>query len=170
MTTEYNYRPLIGAGALLGIGMGGFLDGILFHQLLQTHNMLSAAYPKTSIVNIEVNMFWDGLFHAFTWMMTAWGLAMLWRAGKHAEVPWSTRTFVGSLLLGWGLFNFVEGVLDHYILNVHHVIQRLGQSVYDLLFVLSGIVLVAVGWGLVRSGKKRDAAHALHPGMSQRTA
>jgi len=35
-------RPLIIAGLLLGIDLGGFADGILFHQILQIHNMLSA--------------------------------------------------------------------------------------------------------------------------------
>ena len=42
---------------MLGIGMGGFVDGILFHQVLQTHNMLSAKYPPTTLVNAEINMF-----------------------------------------------------------------------------------------------------------------
>jgi uncharacterized membrane protein len=27
--------PLVGAGLVLGIGLGGFVDGILLHQLLQ---------------------------------------------------------------------------------------------------------------------------------------
>jgi uncharacterized membrane protein len=57
---------------LLGIGPGGFVDGILFHQILQWHGMLRTPYaktgvdPETAVVNMQVNMFWDGLFHAFT--------------------------------------------------------------------------------------------------------
>src|SRR5687767_5072398 len=111
MATAPDRRPLISAGTLLGIGMGGFVDGILFHQLLQVHNMLTAKYPKTgvdpqtAVVNIEINMFWDGLFHTFTWIMTALGLALLWRAVKRADVPLSNRTLLGSLAFGWGLFN-----------------------------------------------------------------
>jgi uncharacterized membrane protein len=168
--SDYNYRPLIAAGALLGVGLGGFFDGILFHQLLQTHNMLSAVLPKTSIVNIEVNMVWDGLFHAFTWLMTIWGVAMLFKAGKHAEVPWSSRTFIGSLLLGWGLFNFVEGIIDHYLLQIHHVVERLGLSIYDAAFVASGVILAIVGAALVRSGQRQIEAHPWHPGMTQQPA
>ena len=86
MNLEMDQRPVTSAGALLGIGMGGFVDGILFHQLLQLHNMLSAKFPvrdvdvRTLAVNLEINMFWDGLFHAFTWTMTAFGIAMLWSA------------------------------------------------------------------------------------------
>src|SRR3978361_1772232 len=113
-------RPLVSAGVLIGIGMGGFVDGILFHQIFQIHNMLSARIPPTSVVNIETNMVWDGLFHALTWLMTAFGIFLLWQAGKQRDVPWSGRTFVGSLFAGWGVFNLVEGIVDHHILGLHH--------------------------------------------------
>src|SRR4051812_8381310 len=121
MAEARNRGPLISAGALLGVGTGGFVDGILLHQIIQVHNMLSARYPPTTLVNAEINMFWDGLFHAFCWIMAALGLAFLWRAGQRSDVPWSTRTFVGSLALGWGIFNLVEGAIDHHILGIHHV-------------------------------------------------
>lgn len=49
MSKNANRRPLIAAGAALGIGMGGFLDGIVLHQLLQVHNMLSAKYPTRGL-------------------------------------------------------------------------------------------------------------------------
>ena len=137
-------RPLISAGTILGIGLGGFVDGIVFHQILQLHNMLTGKFAKTSIANMEVNMFWDGLFHAVTWIMTAIGVAMLWRAGGRADVPWSGKTFVGGLWLGWGLFNLVEGVIDHHILHLHHVFESLGVSVYDYAFLASGIAFIVL--------------------------
>ena len=123
-----NYRPLIGAGLLMGAGLGGFLDGIVFHQLLQLHNMLSARLPPVSLEAAKINMLWDGLFHSFTWAMSALALAMLWRVGERGDVPWSGRTYLGSLLCGWGLFNVLEGVIDHHLLGIHHVIERLGLS------------------------------------------
>jgi uncharacterized membrane protein len=58
-----NRGPLIAAGTLMGTGMGGFVDGILFHQVLQIHNMLSAKLPPNTLINAKVNMIWDGLFH-----------------------------------------------------------------------------------------------------------
>ena len=73
--------------------------------------MLSAKIPPTSLVNVETNMVWDGLFHALTWGMSAIGIAMLWHAGKQRDVPWSGRTFFGAMVLGWGVFNVVEGTL-----------------------------------------------------------
>ena len=153
-----SHKPMVTAGIFLGIGMGGFFDGILLHQLLQTHNMLSAAVPKTSIPNMEINMFWDGLFHALTWTMTLIGIVLLWKAGRQRTVAWSGKALAASMFLGWGLFNFVEGLIDHHLLNIHHVIERLGQSIYDYAFLASGIVFIAGGWMALRSLRHDDAA------------
>ncbi|MDB5295862.1 MAG: hypothetical protein JWO31_1845 [Phycisphaerales bacterium] len=150
-TAPTDRRPLATAGLLLGVGLGGFVDGILFHQILQIHNMLSARRPKDSVANMEVNMFWDGLFHAFTWLCTAAGVWVLFRAGRRADVPWSGRLLLGATLGGWGLFNLVEGVIDHHLLQVHHVAERYGLSAFDYAFLAFGAVLTAVGWGLGRS-------------------
>jgi uncharacterized membrane protein len=153
-----NRRPLIAAGVLLGIGMGGFADGILFHQILQLHNMLSARYPRvgvdaaTALVNSEINMFWDGMFHAFTWAATALGLASLWRAVLRRDVPRSTRTLVGSLALGWGMFNLVEGLIDHEILQLHHVVESGNHPLWDALFLASGGAFMLIGWVVIRAG------------------
>jgi uncharacterized membrane protein len=143
---------LLAAGTLLGIGLGGFFDGILFHQILQWHNMLSSMVVPTDLVSMKYNMLWDGLFHAFTWIMTVVGLGLLWRAGRQPEVAWSTRTFVGSLAIGWGLFNLIEGIIDHHLLGIHHVHPGEHQLAWDIAFLLSGVVLIALGSGLVGAG------------------
>jgi uncharacterized membrane protein len=146
--------PLLASGLLLGTGLGGFVDGILLHQILQWHNMLSSVRPPTTLVEMKVNMVWDGLFHAFTWVVTAVGLALLWRAGRRADVPWSGRTFGGALLAGWGLFNFVEGVIDHQILGIHHVHPGANELAWDVGFLASGLVLMFVGYMLIRAGRE----------------
>jgi uncharacterized membrane protein len=158
-----NRRPLIAAATLLGIGLGGFVDGIVFHQILQTHQMLTGKLPPTSVRNIEINMFWDGLFHAFTWASTMTGMALLWRAGQRADVPWSTRTFVGGQAFGWGLFNLVEGVIDHHILHIHHVTETENHLVWDLAFLASGVVLIGVGLALIRAGRSDATARGGQP-------
>src|SRR3954447_26350974 len=114
-------RPLITAGTVIGVGMGGFIDGILFHQILQIHNMLWKLVVRDSLANEQINMFWDGLFHAFTWICVAVGLWILWRAVTKTEVILSGKAFWGSMILGWGLFNLIEGTIDHEVLQIHHV-------------------------------------------------
>lgn len=161
MNAERNSRPLIAAGTCLGIGMGGFVDGIVFHQILQLHSMLSNWVVRDSVVNLQVNMFWDGLFHAFTWFMTALGIFLLWRAILREDVPRSGRILLGSMLLGWGLFNLIEGIIDHQILQVHHVIQDGSHILGDFLFLMSGFFLLLVGGSLIRAGH-RDATESDH--------
>ncbi len=147
-------RPLIAAGSLLGIGLGGFINGILFHQILQLHSMLSAKLPQDTVVNIKTSMVWDGLFHALTWITTAAGLQLLWSTAKKPHVEWNGTAFWGALWMGWGIFNLVEGLIDHFILGVHHVVERLGLSMYDYLFVGSGVVFIGVGIALIKMRNK----------------
>lgn len=154
MTARATHRgAIVSSGILLGTGLGGFFDGILLHQILQWHNMLSSVQPPTDLVTMKVNMLWDGLFHAFTWIVTVLGLARLWRAGLRADVPWSTRTFTGSLVLGWGLFNLVEGVIDHQLLGIHHVHPGEAQLAWDVGFLVFGLVQIAVGFIALRTGR-----------------
>ncbi|AVH74060.1 DUF2243 domain-containing protein [Nostoc sp. 'Lobaria pulmonaria (5183) cyanobiont'] len=143
--TFYRRAPLISAGICLGVGLGGFLDGILLHQLLQWHHMLSSIRPLTNIANIDLNMVWDGLFHALDWVFTVVGLVLLWRAGGRDDVPWSSQTFIGSLTIGTGLFDFVEGLIDHQILGIHHVKAGPNQLVWDLGFLAFGALLIVIG-------------------------
>lgn len=152
------HGPIISAGILLGTGLGGFVDGILLHQILQWHNMLSSVRPPLDLVDMKYNMVWDGLFHALTWLMSAAGLWRLWLAGKRPDVAWSTRTFVGSLVLGWGLFNFVEGLIDHQILGVHHVHPGEAQLAWDLGFLALGLAQIAAGWWTIRRGRADTTA------------
>ena len=146
--------PLIAAGLLLGAGLGGFVDGIVLHQMLQWHNMLSAQLPPDTLVRAKINMYWDGVFHAAVWVLTAVGLALLWSATGRANVPRSGRSLGGALLLGWGLFNVVEGIIDHEILGLHHVREYAADKLFwDLGFLAFGLVLLAGGWGLIRAGR-----------------
>ncbi len=144
-------RAAIAAGTLLGIGMGGFVDGILFHQILQLHNMLSNWVIRDTLINEQINMFWDGLFHAFTWLTTAGGIYLFWHTARRRRFVPSGQNLLGSLLLGWGLFNLVEGLIDHEILQVHHVVQNGNHLLWDLVFLAAGLLFLVAGYTLIRS-------------------
>lgn len=143
-------RLLIAAGIVLGIGQGGFFDGIVFHQLLQWHHMFSELAPDTTVGGLELNTIGDGLFHLFDWVMTLVGLGLLWYAVKQ-QVALSTSTLVGALLVGAGAFNIVEGLIDHHLLGIHHVKPGDHQAVYDMAFLLAGALLVVIGWLLTQN-------------------
>jgi uncharacterized membrane protein len=141
-------------GILLGVGLGGFVDGIVLHQILQWHHMLSSEgdYPKTTVAGLEANTLADGLFHGATWLAVAFGLWLLWRRTTERRWAASGRALLGWILFGWGLFNAVEGIVDHEILGIHHVREGAGhQTAYDLGFLALAALLLLGGWLLARS-------------------
>ena len=67
--------------------------------------------------HLEVNTLADGLFHASTYVMVATGLVIIWRAARRAHERWRTRTLIATILMGFGIFNLAEGIVDHQILG-----------------------------------------------------
>lgn len=153
-------------GVLLGVGLGGFVDGILLHQVLQWHHLLSSAatanvdvgsYPVDTVRGLEMNTLADGLFHTVTWLAVLAGLGVLYsRVSRARGQVWRSRVLWGWVLVGWGAFNLVEGVVDHHVLAIHHVVSGPHQTLADLLFLALGVVLVAGGWLLQRGGRPVD--------------
>lgn len=150
-------KPSVLPGLLLGLGLGGFVDGIVLHEILQWHHMVSDvnAYPPDTLAGLEVNVLADGFFHVATWLLVTAGATVTvvsWRQGRLAP-NWSFH--VGLLLLGWGIFNVVEGLIDHQLLQVHHVRDDLGGPLsWDTGFLVFGALLVVVGWLLYRRGAR----------------
>jgi uncharacterized membrane protein len=152
---EQRIRPLISAGLMLGVGVGGFIDGVFLHQIFQVHAMLSARLPLNSMANMQENMTADGLFHAAMLLAVVIGIAMLFAAGKRDDVLWSGRMLSGAMVMGWGLFNIVEGVIDHHVLQLHHVVERYGLSGWDWAFLAASAGLVVTGWLIARTARVR---------------
>jgi uncharacterized membrane protein len=128
------------------------VDGIVLHQILQWHHMLTSegSYPETTVSGLETNTLWDGIFHASTWVAVLAGLWLLWRRTSDWRWAMSGGAFVGWMLVGWGVFNLVEGVVNHHILTIHHVREGASQTAWDLVFLAFGAILVLGGWLLAR--------------------
>jgi uncharacterized membrane protein len=142
-------------GIILGVGLGGFFDGILLHQLLQWHHMFSSIDDVDTVPGLRMNTLGDGLFHTVTWLSVLIGLGMLYsRVAESRRAVWGSSVLWGWIIVGWGAFNLVEGVVDHQILGIHHVRQGPHQLAWDLGFLLSGVVLMLVGWAIQRAGKR----------------
>jgi uncharacterized membrane protein len=150
-------RPAVSPWApafVLGIGFGGFLDGIVLHQVFQWHHLLTStnAHPMTTVGGLEANTLADGLFHLATWIAVLAGTTLMLRAWQRGELapPW--RRHAGLMTAGWGAFNLVEGVVDHQLLGIHHVRDDLGGPLgWDLAFLALGAILLVAGLGVARS-------------------
>ena len=123
---------------------------------------------RTSVENLKINSLWDGLFHATTYVFVVLGLIVLWRASRRSHIRWSSKLLVGSLLMGFGIFNLVEGVVDHHLLGIHHVNETVPREewiYWDVGFLAWGAVMLIGGWSLFRAGR-RETRHRTtpHPG------
>ena len=153
-------RSIAVPGILLGLGLGGFVDGILLHQILQWHHMRSGDgiggdRSLTTVGGLEANTVADGLFHTGTWLLVVVGLFMLWNRSSEAGRIRSWTELAGFLLVGWGAFNLVEGIIDHQILGIHHLRDDEGAPIgWDLGFLAFGLLLVIVGAALARRGAR----------------
>lgn len=161
--------PSKASGLLYGIGFGGFVDGIVLHQILQWHHMTSSVEGRDpgTLAGLEANTVADGFFHLGTWAAVVAGMVttlIAWRQGRIAP-SWGFH--LGLVLTGWGAFNLVEGLVNHQILGVHHVRDDLGAPLsWDLAFLASGVVLIAVGWLVHRRGVRALEERAAHIGRT----
>lgn len=152
-------RPLLVAAIVLGVGFAAFFDGIVLHQLLNWHHMICqerSCHPL-SIADLQQKNVADGWFHLGAFFATVAGAVLLYRAGGMQAVPRAANTlFVGGLLAGMGGFNLVEGVIDHHILQIHHVRFGPNRDIYDVTFLAISALLLGAGTGLIRRAKREN--------------
>jgi uncharacterized membrane protein len=150
----------VSAGILFGLGLGGFFDGIVLHQILQWHHMVtSAGYPADNVDNLRFNTLLDGVFHAGTYVFVAFGLVLLWRTAHKAHLWWSGKMLAGTMLMGFGIFNLVEGVVDHHLLGLHHVNETAPREqwfYWDIGFLLWGAAMLVLGTWLLATGRRES--------------
>ena len=141
---------------MYGIGLGGFVDGIVLHQLLQWHHMVSStSHSVSTVAGLEVNTLADGFFHLFSWCVVLGASIVTLAQWRQGRLPPSWRLHLGGVLAGWGVFNVVEGLVDHQLLGVHHVRDDLGGPLaWDLGFLGLGLALVVLGWIAMRAGRR----------------
>jgi uncharacterized membrane protein len=140
---------------LLGVSLGGFFDGILLHQILQWHHLLSLA---PGMADLRLQLLWDGYFHALMYLVAGLALWGLWRAMRRSEALGGAR-FAGALLLGFGLWHLLDAVLSHWLLGIHRIRVDVDDPlVWDLGWLAAfGLAPLALGWAFLRRGPPRAA-------------
>jgi uncharacterized membrane protein len=145
-----NPVPLSTTSIILGIGIGGFLDGIIFHQILQLHGMVSNKLALDSVIGKAINMFWDGIFHLVTLTAVIIGVVSLVRLLSKKNINPSSKLAWGGFFAGWGIFNFVEGLIHHHIIKLHNVNEfAINQDIWNYGFLASGILCMVLGFSII---------------------
>jgi len=136
--------PWVRWGAVLGFALGGFFDGILLHQILQWHHLLSLV---PGMADMRLQVLWDGYFHALMYVIAAVGLIGLWRAHKSGQDGWG-RPLFGALLIGFGLWHIVDSIASHWVLGIHGIkLDSPNPLMWDLIwFTAFGVVPLLIGF------------------------
>jgi uncharacterized membrane protein len=147
--------PLIGA-FILGFAFGAFFDGILLHQVLQWHHLLSLVQGDL-YRDTRVQILADGLFHAAAYLLAAGGLVLLWRGARPPD-----RIVLGWAVLGFAAWQFADVTLVHWAMGLHRVrIDVPNPLLWDVgwLVVLGTLPLIAGFWllrGQTRNTTRRS--------------
>ncbi|MGK6322175.1 DUF2243 domain-containing protein [Sphingomonas sp. DT-51] len=146
MPTITSPSPPTRAALALGFALGGFFDGILLHQILQWHHLLSRVSAVTSL---RAQLLWDGYFHALMYAIAIAALAALWRARERLD---GGARLGGALLLGFGTWHVIDAMLSHWLLGIHRVRLDVPDPLrWDLLWLAAfGLAPMLAGYALRR--------------------
>jgi uncharacterized membrane protein len=150
------------SGYALGFALGGFFDGILLHQVLQWHHLLSGIEEARTDIGFLIMT--DGLFHVLMYVIAAAGLWLLWRARKQFGAPGADRLLLADALIGFGVWHVIDSFLSHWILGIHRIRMDVDNPLFwDLLwFVVFGLLPAAIGLIMRRGGSGHGGRRSLH--------
>jgi uncharacterized membrane protein len=149
-------RTIAIGATLFGVGVSGFVDGIVFHQVLQWHHVVSHTdgSPMDTLSGLRSNTRADGLFHVAALLATVLGVVAVLAGVRASGAALDRGRLMGRALVGFGVFNLAEGIIDHHVLELHHVRQTVPESqwlAYDLGFLaLLGLLPTAAGLVVLR--------------------
>ena len=138
---------LVWGAALLGVGVAGTLDEVIFHQLLRWHHFYDRSDAAVALIS-------DGVFHLVSTGAIVLGGILLWRARRAG--PLDGRRVWGSVLAGAGAFNLYDGTVQHKVLRLHQVREGVAnEAPYDLAFIGAALITLVVGLAIIRRAKSR---------------
>jgi uncharacterized membrane protein len=157
--THLASRRLVLAAFVIGVALSGFFDGILLHQVLQWHHLLSLV-PGETFRELRMQVYADGLFHVAVYAVAVAGLYLLWRARGDVGRGGATARVAGGALLGFGAWNIVDVGFFHWILGIHRIrVNVPNPMAYDLTwFIGLGLGLALAGLWVLRRGDRGGLA------------
>jgi uncharacterized membrane protein len=146
-------NPNLAAG-ILGFALGGFLDGILLHQVLQWHHLLSLVDGE-AFRDLRVQILADGLFHVLMYAIAVAGLWLLWRARGGITGRGGDIRIVAAALLGFGIWQVVDVAGFHWIAGIHRIrVNVPNPLVWDIgWLIVFAVPSLAAGWWLMGQAK-----------------
>jgi uncharacterized membrane protein len=148
-------RALIAAG-IFGFGFSGLIDVLVLHFVLQWHHLVSGIYPQTTMDGLRTNILADGLFSITMLVIMGIGAGLLWRAERRVPNPLPVRPIAGSAVVGLGVFDLYDALVDHILLGLHQPLSQGGR--YNPHWIVVSLLIIGAGIYVYRTGsnEKRD--------------
>lgn len=151
-------RSLLSAG-VFGFGFSGLIDVIILHQIFQLHHLVSGLYPMTTLAGLQTNILADGLFSLAMVSIAGIGAGLLWQSERRTEVPLALRPVAGAAVIGLGVFDLYDVLVDHVLLGLHQPASQGGYynphwAVVSLLIVGAGVYVYRTGIRATPTGEK----------------
>ncbi len=156
-------RKTFGGWLLVGFALGGFFDGILLHQILQWHHLLSGLDdPLGSDLHFQITM--DGLFHLLMYLVAIVGIILLVSGRTGGGRTGTIVEILRLVLIGFATWHIADAVLSHWLLGLHRIRMDTEMPlVWDVAWLVAfGIAPLAIAYFLPpASGSRRGAAAAV---------
>lgn len=149
-------RALVSAG-VFGFGFSGLIDVIVLHQILQWHHLVSGIYPMYTLEGLETNILADGLFLLGMLIIMGIGAGLVWQSERRTAVPLAVRPLAGAALIGLGIFDVYDALIDHALLGLHRPVGPGGQPLslggqYNPHWIVISLLFIAAGYYVYRTG------------------
>lgn len=154
-----NTQGVVGAG-VLGFGFSGLVDVLVLHHVLQIHHLVSNVYDPTTLAGLRTNILADGLFSLGMLLILGVGAGVVWTAERRASRPLRLKPLAGATILGIGLFDLFDVVVDHTLLGLHHATD--GPGFYDPHWAVVSLLVVGAGAYLYRHGQSERTRQSEH--------
>ncbi|MGM0389874.1 MAG: DUF2243 domain-containing protein [Natrinema limicola] len=155
ITATSRRQRLLVSGGTVGFGFGAVIDAMIFHVTLQTHHLLSGFYDPYSLDGLRTNVMIDGLFLLVMLGVMIAGLGGLWRLVNGTNERFSTRYLLGAVVVGMGVFNIIDGVVSHYVLDLHNVVH--GTEAWNPHWLAVSVLLLVLGLAILRAADGHTA-------------
>ena len=151
-------RALLAAG-VFGFGFSGLIDVLVLHHILQWHHLLSGIYPMNTLDGLRTNILADGLFSVGMILIMGVGAGLLWQSERRTAVPLAVRPLAGAAVIGLGIFDVYDAIVDHALLGLHQPVGSGGQPLslggqYNPHWIVVSLLFVAAGYYVYRTGMR----------------
>ena len=147
------------AGILFGLGLGELFSETTFYLAAQAHG--TRAGFSLGLAGRGLDSTPEGFFRVASVAFILGVFIALWAAARRFRLCWSTKQFIGTLLIGVGLFGMVKSLVSHAsgLYQAHGTALGAGAMYWNTAFLILAAMITVAGLILRLAG--RDEARRL---------